>query len=225
MSLSETIEVVELSAPGHGAHPDPNGNMITKLTRALLDHNLVAKEDRYILDFLKRVSLDAGGAMFHIDVDTKTMKQLTLSTKKVSMADGYPELFIDIRYPIEITYEDIIERMSKVCEENGFQISSVVRGSDPYLLDVEAETVKRLTRIANEVTGEEGLPYTLGGGTYAHRLPNALVYGMSGCLRPEGFPKDRGGAHGIDEVVSLDRLQRAMKIYARALLELNEMEW
>lgn len=79
-------------------------------------------------------------------------------------------------------------------------VRSVVRGSDPYLLDVEAETVKRLTRIANEVTGEEGLPYTLGGRTYAHRLPNALVYGMSGCLRPEGFPKDRGGAHGIDEV-------------------------
>ena len=27
------------------------------------------------------------------------------------------------------------------------------------------------------------------------------------------------------ESVSLDRLQRAMKIYARALLALNEMEW
>ena len=28
-----------------------------------------------------------------------------------------------------------------------------------------------------------------------------------------------------DEVVSLARLQRAMKIYARALLALNEMDW
>ena len=48
---------------------------------------------------------------------------------------------------------------------------------------------------------------------------------MDGSLPPEDFPKGRGSAHGLDESVSLDRLQRAMRIYARALLALNEMEW
>jgi len=48
---------------------------------------------------------------------------------------------------------------------------------------------------------------------------------MNGNLAPAEFPKGRGGAHGRDEAVSLDRLQRAMKIYARVLLELNEMKW
>ena len=48
---------------------------------------------------------------------------------------------------------------------------------------------------------------------------------MNGCKPPEDFPKGRGGAHGIDETVSLDRLQRAMRIYARAMLALNDMEW
>lgn len=48
---------------------------------------------------------------------------------------------------------------------------------------------------------------------------------MNGSKKLEGFPQGHGGAHGLDEVVSLQRLERAMKIYARALLELNEMDW
>ena len=68
-------------------------------------------------------------------------------------------------------------------------------------------------------------PYTLGGGTYAHHLPNAYVFGMNGCLPPDDFPKGKGGAHGVDESVSLARLQRAMRIYARALLLLNDLDW
>ena len=67
--------------------------------------------------------------------------------------------------------------------------------------------------------------YTLGGGTYAHKLPNALAFGMDGNKKPEDFPQGHGGAHGVDECVSLERLQRAMRIYARALLALNDMEW
>ena len=48
---------------------------------------------------------------------------------------------------------------------------------------------------------------------------------MDGCKKPDDFPQGHGGAHGMDELVSLDRLQRAMRIYARALLALNETEW
>ena len=95
----------------------------------------------------------------------------------------------------------------------------------PYLLDKDWPVITRLNAIANEITGQDRAPYTLGGGTYAHRLPNALAFGMDGSLPPEDFPKGRGSAHGLDECVSLDRLQRAMKIYARTLLALNEMEW
>ena len=95
----------------------------------------------------------------------------------------------------------------------------------PYMLDPESNMIKRLTQIANDVTGDAAEPYILGGSTYAHFLPNALVYGTDGNLPPEDFPKDRGRAHGVDEAVSLDRLQRAMKIYARALLELNDIDW
>ena len=79
-----------------------------------------------------------------------------------------------------------------------------------------------LCDISNEVTGAKEPPYLMSGGTYAHRLPNAYVFGMSGNLPPADFPAGRGGAHGVDEAVSVDRLIRGMKIYARALLAINE---
>ena len=82
-----------------------------------------------------------------------------------------------------------------------------------------------LCAVANEQMGEEKPPYTLSGGTYAHRLPNAYPYGAAGSRKPANMPAGHGGAHGKDESVGLDRLQRAMRIYARAMLALNEIEF
>ena len=92
-------------------------------------------------------------------------------------------------------------------------------------MDKNAPMVQLLAEIAKDITGNPKEPYTLGGGTYAHRLPNAYVYGMDGNGRPADFPAGHGSAHGKDEMVSLDRLQIAMRIYARAMLALNETQW
>jgi succinyl-diaminopimelate desuccinylase len=93
------------------------------------------------------------------------------------------------------------------------------------LLDKNSELVSLLCDAANSVTETDSEPYTLSGGTYAHKLPNAYVFGTNANLPPDDFPKGKGGAHGIDEAVSLDRLKRAMKIYARAMLALNDIRW
>ena len=94
----------------------------------------------------------------------------------------------------------------------------------PYLLDNKGEVVQMLADVANEITGDKRNPFVCGA-TYAYYVPNAYVYGMNGCQPPDDFPSGRGGAHGIDECVSVERLKRAMRIYARALLRLNEMKF
>ena len=115
---------------------------------------------------------------------------------------------INIRYPIGTTYEKIAEGLSRVAEANGFEIAGIQRGTDPYLLDKNWDVITELNKIANEQCGTDSAPYTVGGGTYAHVLPNALVFGMNGCLPPDDFAPGFGSAHGKDESVSLDRLQR-----------------
>ena len=220
------FKVITKSTPSHGARPDSKGNMITKIAQRLLDQNLVDELDRGILEFLRDVSLDTAGSMFGIDVKKLAeSKPLTVSAKKINTVDGYVEFLLDIRYPVTITSEIIMEQIAKVCEEGGFVINEKISDIKPYLLDSGSEIIKILMEIANDVTGDDAVPYTLRGATYAHCLPNAYVYGTDGNLPPEDFSAGRGKAHGVDEAVSLDRLQRAMKIYARALLTLNEMNW
>ena len=215
--------VESFSPPVHGAHPDPNGNMITQISRALLDASLVAEEDRGILEFFADVSKDIHGECLGICTHHEVLGDLTVFSKSIDCVDGRPALRINIRYPLGITYEELVARISEAAEKRGFSLVKEVRGIDPYLLDKDGEVTRFLCDISNSVTGEDRAPFTLSGGTYAHLLPNAYVFGMNGCLPPEDFAKGRGGAHGVDEVVSIARLKRAMKIYARALLKLNEI--
>ncbi len=219
----EGNQVIAETPPGHAAHPKPGGNMITKLCGALL--NVVQAEDRHIMEFFKTVSLCIDGEALGIKTPSEKMGALTTYAKAVTEADGCPAISVNIRYPIEISYDEIITRVAETAEKWGFVISDSPRGTDPYLLDPDTEVVQTLCRIANEEMGADKSPYTLSGGTYAHRLPNAYPYGASGSRKPASFPEGRGGAHGKDESVGLDRLQRAMRIYARALLSLNELNF
>ncbi len=217
--------IVTNSMPRHLSSPDPNGNMITLMAQQLLEDPRLAPEDRPVLEFFKQMSLDIYGAAIGLDVPSETMGGARIATRRIDMVDGCPELYMSVRYPIELTYDAIIQAVESAAQAHGLEIVRAERYMEPYLLDKNWPVVTRLAQIANEITGDNKQPYIVGGGTYAHELPNALAFGMDGSLPPEDFPKGRGSAHGLDESVSLDRLQRAMRIYARALLALNEMEW
>ena len=218
-------QITAWTPPRHGAHPDPNGNMITVLSEAMLTSGLAPEEDRYIWEFLRRVSSDIDGICLGIQTVSPDMKPLTVFAGRIHNLDGHPEVTLNIRYPDNTTCEKIIAQVTQSAQQYGFTLTAGIPGTPAYRMPVDTPVVDMLRDVANNITGKDAAPFTLGGGTYANRLPNAYVFGANGCLPPADFPKGRGGAHGIDETVSLDRLQRAMRIYARALLKLNELEW
>lgn len=215
--------ITTYTQPRHTTSPDPNGNMITNICSALLDNGLTNPEEAKILEFFKNISLDVTGKTFNLDFESKLMSNVTVYPKSIYNHDGYPEMELRIRYPIDITYNELQQRIANVCEKLGF---SVTGNSDvqPFMLDKNSAVVQELTKIANQVTGEEKQPF-INGITYAVSLPNAYPFGMAGCLPPEDFKGNQGGAHSVDECVSIARLKRAMRIYARALLKLNEIDW
>ena len=223
ITKGEKTTVSAFTAPIHSASADGKGNMITVLSSALMESGKIADEDLYILEFFKKLTTDVRGEMFGIDVESKLMGKCVVAPLSVTCDEGYPEICVRIRYPIELTFDEMIEKIKESCEKLGFIAKGEIRHK-PYLYDNTSEVVKKLSDIANEVTGENGVPY-VNGSTYAHYLPNAYIYGMSGNVAPPQVKSGRGGAHSIDESVSLDRLKRAMRIYARALLMLNETKW
>ena len=221
----ESTYITAETPPVHPAHPKPGGNMVTLVLGGLLEHDLLDGEDKAKAELLKAVSLDVTGEMFGINCGGGAVGDLTLAMLDTIEVDGKPEFGINIRYPVETTFENILEQLKKVAEVNHFEVVDTYCGVRPYLLDPNWEVIQKLTEISNEQCAADAQPYTLSGATYAHCLPHGLAFGMSGYNPPEDFPKGHGGAHGKDECVSLDRLQRAMRIYARTLLALNEMDW
>ena len=219
------IKVTAETPPIHSAHPKPGGNMVTIVTGALLDNNLLTEADAKKAAFLKAVSLDVDGEMFGVKTVGVGMGDLTLALLDIIEVDGKIEFGINMRYPMGTTYEEVLAKVTATAAANGFEVVDTYCGVRPYLLDKDWEIITELNKISNEITGDDKAPYTLSGGTYAHCLPNGLAFGFSGNKTPEDFPKGHGGAHGKDESVSLDRLQRGMRIYARSMLALNDMEW
>ena len=217
------VTVETFSPPVHGAHPDPNGNMITMISKALINANLCTEEERDILAFFSEISTDIHGGCLDVKTHHDVLGDLTVFSHAVDDENGHPALRINIRYPMGITYDEILSRIGAAAKARGFSLKEVARSVDPYLIDKDGEIVRLLCDVANSVTGDNKPPFTLSGGTYAHRLPNAYVFGANGCLPPEDFEKGRGGAHGVDESVSIARIRRMMKIYARALLALNDV--
>ncbi|MBQ2967675.1 MAG: Sapep family Mn(2+)-dependent dipeptidase [Clostridia bacterium] len=221
----ENGKVTAFTPPRHGSNPDPDGNMITNICGALLDANLVSEEERPILEFFKRVSLDIHGKTLNVETEHPVLGKLTVFTKRIDYAKGFPEFTLNIRYPLGITAEEIAKNISEKATEAGFTVTDMKSMILPYMQDPESKMVQLLYKVAESITGEGNKPYTLSGGTYAHRLPNAYVFGTDCCVPPADFPKGRGNEHGVDEAASIERLLRAMRIYARVLLALNETEW
>jgi succinyl-diaminopimelate desuccinylase len=219
--FSDGDTLIAQTPPRHGAKPDPNGNMITRLCERLLQDERIAQSDRPVIDLFRSLSLDVDGSFLGVATAHEALGNLTVFAKKVELADGCPSLVLNLRYPVGITCEQIVERVSNVVQPFGCCVCDLKRGVDPYLYDPQSDTVRLLCRIANSVTGENAAPHTLGGGTYAHRLPNAYPYGTDANVPPSDFEKGRGGAHGVDEAASVDRLLRAMRVYARTLQELD----
>lgn len=215
--------VSSYSPPCHGAHPDPNGNMITQLSAALIGAHSLGEKNERILEFLHLCSLDTQGKALGIYTKNEEMGELSVFAKAVKCVDGIPSIVLNIRYPIGITFEEIIEKITRVADEWDFVPCDVKRGVNAYTVPHDTPIPKMLTTIANEVYKTDAAPFTMGGGTYAHRLPNAFVYGSASNRAPADFAKGRGGAHGVDEAVSIPRLILCMKTYARALLSLDLM--
>ncbi|MBR5817033.1 MAG: M20/M25/M40 family metallo-hydrolase [Clostridia bacterium] len=213
--------VTAYTPPRHGANPDPNGNMITVLSRALIAMPEVSDSDKEILCGLRDLSLDVYGNWFKNAPDSDD--KMRAFPKCVEMTDGHAQLTIVIRNPMGFEFDNMLCDITAYAEKLGFDVSYALNRTKPYMLDKNSKEAQLLLRVANEVCGTNAEPFVTKGGTYAHNLPNAYVFGASGNLPPDDFPEGHGKAHGVDECVSIDRLVRMMKIYARALLSLEEI--
>jgi len=166
---------------------------------------------------------DYYGAQAGIECEDSETGKTTLVVGLISMEGGRIRLTVDCRLSIATDQDACQADFEAYALQKGYAIESI-RLKKPFYIPKDDPRIQALQRVYREVTGRDDEPYATGGGTYSRELTNAVTFGPSfpDAQRPEFLPEGHGRAHEPDEAQSIPEIGIMLKLYALALLALDE---
>ncbi len=217
---------VKISAFGkatHAAWPEGSVNAIRKLAAGLAESGLVDDQERDVLKKMASYLDDYYGEGLGIAFEDEVTGKLTHVAGKVRrLEDGALTLNFNIRHPVCVTTDKVLELVKERAEKDGFTIEDTFI-LKPVYVDPESDIVKKLTGIYNDVAGDNRKAFYEGGFTYARVVPNAVAYGPHFPGRKLPFSDGRGKEHMPDECMSIQNIMDAIRIYVRAIIAIDEI--
>ena len=202
----------------HAAFPEGSENAIFKLCKELLQIEELEPEAREKIKIISETLQDYYGESLGIPYEDCVTGKLTHTCGIAKIRNGELEANYNIRYPVQIPAEEMKTRLRERFEKNGFRIMKLY-DNPPAFVSPDSKAVEELNAICNRVLGTELKPYTMGGGTYARKLPNAVGYGPG----RNDHPVQWGNGHEPDECVRISDLEHAVRIYVEALIKLDQI--
>ena len=106
----------------------------------------------------------------------------------------------------------------QLCEDfaprnEGIRICGQGGAKRPVRAPSDSPVLGALLSAYREVTGDEGRPISIGGGTYAKAMPNMVTFGPN-------FPGHENREHMEDEYILVEDFLKLKEIYERALVYL-----
>lgn len=219
VAVGEEITVTAAGLGAHAAHPQGGDNAIKKLCAFLSGVEGLDSVDRDICAFVADTLRDCYGEGLGIACEDAPSGKLTAISGVAKTDEGHLVVHYNIRYPVTHRGELVKAGLEKTFTAPHWSVK-IASDSAPMYLPADDPKVAVLSRVYGEVTGKDAAPYTMGGGTYARHLRNAVGFGMEGEL-DTGLPAGHGGVHEPDEAVKIDGLLEAIKIYILSILEVD----
>jgi len=212
------LTVISHGKGGHAAFPYGSVNALTKFCRIAPDR-LGEAYDLSALRFIADTFEETDGSGLGFACSDEETGELTSNAGAAFMEDGRVRLLIDLRLPMSCPVEDCRRRFTEMMEARGIDIA-LLDTEKAFYIPKDAPVVQMLQKVYAEVTGDtESQPFSMGGGTYSRVIPNAITFGPG--LKGFGqtfLPEGHGGAHGPDEVQSIEAMIKAFRIYALAFM-------
>lgn len=232
--MAKTIEDVMTKKPapdtiavtrefyGKGAHsskPWDGHNALLDGLAFLKDCEYLPSKVSTLVQILHKTCSDMYGKGLDIDITHDFIGPLTISLGILSLKNGSLDAYLNIRPPINITCDEVIEKIRSKLDEYttslGFEIEVKQQGKCFESLWIDPEKnrtyIEPLRKAFTEITGRKAILSAATGTTFAKAFPKAVTYGP---VDPEN---DIEKAHQADEHVTLDQLLRNAKIYALAM--------
>ena len=191
----------------HASHPERGDNALVKLCREL-DGQVDSDFPALVLR-TNRTDLD-------LELEDAVSK-LTLVPSLAEVDEKHARLRGDIRFPVTMRSPEIVKRLERAYAGCGYTLTTRVV-DEPLYYPPDTPFIAALQSAYAEVTGDKtSKPLVIGGGTYAKHLPNIVAFGCS-------LPGGTYGAHEVDEHCAVTDFAPAMRILARAIVNLDQLD-
>ena len=194
----------------HAAMPNKGLNAIFILFKFLSEYT-----DSKIAKFIDKYYLfdNYGKKAGYYSYD-KELGDLTSNVAIFKLKDNKFELGVNCRCPIDEAFTMIEDSLKKICTEFGY-IYTKPDGSCRHYVSPKSGLVTKLLKAYRDVTGDMSDPITIGGGTYAREMKNAVAFGPMKPNKPDC-------CHISNEYFELDDYFDAIKVYYLAIKELTK---
>ncbi|MCX7568975.1 dipeptidase PepV [Tumebacillus sp. DT12] len=203
---------ITLTVEGLAAHSMVPANGVNAVVHAgrLLAALPTAEPDLW--QFLGQV--DPAGATIGVEMTCEVTGPLT-SNLGIAKVDEEQAVFsFNLRFPVDQTDTGLMDLVRETLTPAGYRVElSADVNMKPLYVPKDSEIVQKLLAVYEAEVGERAEPLTIGGGTYARAIPNAVAFGAL-------FPGETETAHQKDEHWPVENLIRCAKIYANAIYEL-----
>lgn len=165
--------------------------------------------------FTKYLTFDPFGKKLGYDYYDEKMKELTSNVGLISIQNHQLKIGVDCRLPLESLTTTVEEKIAEAAKNYGFTTEIMSSGGFHYV-DPKGFLVTTLMKVYQEVTQDTTTPpMTIGGGTYAKFIENAVAYGPM-------MPGREDVCHIANEYMLLEDFKQAILIYAKAIYELTK---
>ena len=157
---------------------------------------------------------DTTGKSLGIDINDIDMHELTINLGVAKYDGNNLYLGYNLRVPVDSHVEVIKKGFSDELAKYPHLELGEFYYSPRHFVDPHSDFIKKLMTSYQEITGDyESKPFTIGGGTYARVMKNAVAYGPNFLHRDDI-------CHQPDEHIYLSDFILWIAIYAKAIYEL-----
>ena len=156
---------------------------------------------------------DTWGKKIGYDLYDPEMKYLTSNFAVVRIKDGKMMLGVNCRVPLDSHFKVIEECVSKATKKYGYSYE-ILYNSPRHYVSPKSELVTKLMDVYREVTKDTvNGPITIGGGTYAREIGQAVAFGPLVVGREDV-------CHIANEYLYESDFDLAVEVYFKAMYEL-----
>lgn len=194
----------------HAMEPEKGINALVHLSSFLKD-----EFDNNLVKFIGEKLIDTRFNEINENFSDKEMKDLTVNVAFARINQDGGKVGLNLRYPINWDKEGFLNRFSDLAKSYGLEML-LKSDSNPHYVNPKSELVSTLHQAYIKYTGDDKSSLqTIGGGTYARELGNAVAFGML-------MPGREDVVHRVDEYVHISDLLTSAAIYAEAIYQLGK---